>query len=559
MIVGSSKKKQQAAPKKVEDNQPPPPETYEQYLLRFIENRDFSGAATFIDFIVDELGQPRTNELMLWKGYSLFHLGEYSSAIDVYEELLKNDPDDIMLNLFISSCHYYNGDFDLAKQFADKGPSSDFRTRLLFHIAHKTGDEQELFQAHSQLVGTLENQLSLAAIHFMRGHFQDAIDIYQRLILQHPDYLAFHVYIAMCQYKLDQFNESNDSVDQYLGVNSDSAVALNLKSCDYLKLFDPDVAESQLLQIRKFSSSSYDFIESLVKHNICIFHDGTDGFTVLTPLVNVLHEARYNLCILYMRDNNPTEAYNLIGDQFQNMDDDESLLKAIVYLAVGQLTGDQASITEANAVFKEIGESEEKKNTVEGRQALATSKFVLGEYEEVLRILKTIEAMMEDNDEYNYDKAMTLAALSRWAEAERYFLLVKNEAYKREIFYKSWLCRCYIKNRKPDAAWNLYSEVTQTEDAKTLLEIIANDCYQTGDYYYSMRAYNILANYEPDQVYKDGMIASACGVFRNILSRRESPERLQDVVNALASDPDAEQTLQIIANYIDTSGEFNTY
>ncbi|KAK8891924.1 Intraflagellar transport protein 56 [Tritrichomonas musculus] len=555
MIVGSIKKKQQPPPKKIEEFTPPPQESNEALILRFIESRDFSGASTFIDFLFDELGQTKTTDFLLWKAYALFHLGRYSDAIEVYENIMKAEPNDV-INLFISSCYYYVSDFENAKLYADKGPTSDFRTRLQFHIAHKLNDEQELFQAHSQLVGTLENQLSLAAIHYMRTHYQDAIDIYQRLLIQHPEYIALHVYIAMCQYKLDKFEESNESVDQYLGINSDSAVALNLKSCDYLRLFDPEVAESQLLQIRKFSSSSYDFVESLVKHNLCIFHDGTDGFTILTPLASVLHEARYNLCILYMRENNPTEAFNLISEQFQPLDISEHLLKATVYLAMGQITADTGQIEEANSIFNEIGEMEVVKDTVPGRQALATSKFVVGEYEEVLRIFKTIETVLVDNDEFNYNKGMALAALSRWAEAERYFLLVKNATYTREIFYNSWLCRCYIKNKKPEAAWNLYSEATSTEDAKTLLEIISNDCFLSGDYYYSMRAYQILSQFELEPTYKEGMIASAAGVFRNILSRRDTPDKLQEVVAVLSEEPDAQQVLQIIVNYVETSGQF---
>lgn len=555
MIVGSVKKKQPPPQKKLEEFTPPAQESNEALILRFIESRDFSGAATFIDFIFEELNQPKTTDFLLWKAYALFHLGNYAEAIDVYESLMKEEPDDT-LNLYIASCYYYTADYENAKKYAEKGPQCDLKIRLQFHIAHKMNDEQELFQAHSQLVGTLENQLSLAAIHYLRTHYQDAIEIYQRLLIQHPEFIALYVYIAMCQYKLDKFEESNVSVDQYLSVNSDSAVALNLKSCDYLRLFEPDVAESQLLQIQKFSSSSYDFVGSLIKHNLCIFHDGTDGFTQLTPLVSVLHEARYNLCILYMRENNPQEAFNLINDQFQPLDIPEHLLKATIYLAMGQLTGDTGQIEEANNTFSEIGEMDIIKDTAPGRQALATSKFLVGEYEEVLRIFKTIETLMSDVDEFNYNKAMALAALNRWAEAERYFLLVKNITYTREIFYNSWLCRCYIKNKKPEAAWNLYNEATSTEDAKTLLEIIANDCFISGDYYYSMRAYHCLYQYELEATYKEGMIASSIGVFRNILSRRDTPDKLQEVVTILSDEPDAQQPLQVIVDYVENSGQF---
>lgn len=554
MIVGAKKRKTTKNPTQVEETTPPSPETFEEYILKFIEARDFSGTATFIDFITEELNQPMTTEISLWKGYALFHLGHYEEAINVYQQLLTNDPDDLLLNLYISSCYYYLGDYENAKNYANRGPSSDLRTRLLFHIAHKLNDEQELLQAHSQLIGTLENQLSLAAIHYLRTNYQDAIEIYQRLLIQHPEFLALYVYIAMCQYKIDSFEESNESVDQYLGVNSDSAVALNLKSCDYLRLFEPDIAESQILQIQKFSSSSYDFVASLVKHNICVFHNGIDGFTIFTPLVNAFHEARYNLCILYMRESNPSEAFNLINEQFQCLELNENLLKASVELSLGQMTSDQNLIEESNSIFKEIGEMDVVKDTVPGRQALATSKFITAEYDNVLRIFNTIEEMMTENDEFNYNKAMALASLSRWAEAERYFLLVKNESYKKEIYYCSWLCRCYIKNKKLDEAWNLYAEATNTEDAKTLLEIISNDCYLSCEYYYSMRAYNILASCDEDPTYKQGMISAAIGVFQNILSRKETAEKLQDVFACLEAEPDAEQVFTIIRNYLESSG-----
>ncbi|OHT05070.1 TPR Domain containing protein [Tritrichomonas foetus] len=558
MIVGAKKKKHSTQPKETRAQEVPipQPETNEQIILQSIENRDYTAAATFIEFIRDELKVPYTKELALWHGYSLFHQGEYLKAIDVYEKLLESEPDDLSLHLYISSCHYYNQSFDEAQASAEKGPTCDFKTRLLFHISHQRGDDQQLFKAHSELVGTLENQLSLAAIHFMRTHYQDAIDLYERLLQQHPDFLALYVYIAMCQYKLDQFQEANDSVDQYLAVNSDSAVGLNLKACAYLRLFEePDIAESQLLQIRKFSSASYHFVEALIEHNLVVFHNGTDGFTVLPKIVESLPEARFNLALLYMRESNSPEAFNLLQD-FTPLDINDMILKGTVLLAVGQLNGDTGILEEANNVFQEIGEMEVVRDTVPGRQCLATTKFITGDYAETLRVLKTIEDHMNESDEFNYNMAMTLGAQSRWPEAEKYFLLVKNPHYKNELFYTSWLCRCYIKNRKPESAWNLYTEATQTEDAKTLLQIISNDCFVGGFYYYSMKAYDVLSKFEGDATMRDGMIASAVGVFRSVLSRKESSDKLIDVLSALASEPEAEQTLQVIQDYIENSGEF---
>jgi intraflagellar transport protein 56 len=557
MIVGSNKRRSSQKEANPEGAKTPQgQETSEEFIQRSIENRDYTGAITFIEFLRDELKQPYSKEIALWHGYSLFHNGQYSAAIAVYNKLLKDEPEDTVICLYVASCEFYNQDYDDARSSALRGPPCDFRTRLLFHIAHQTNDEQELFQHHSNLVGTLENQLSLAAIHYMRTHYQDAIEIYQRMLMQHPEFLALNVYIAMCQFKLEQYDESNEAVDLYLGENSDSAVALNLKSCDYLKLFDAEIAESQLLQIRKFSSAAYDFVDGLITHNLCVFHDGVDGFTVLPKLVQALTEARYNLAVLYMRNNNPAEANEVIRD-LQPVEQNESILKATVLLAIGQANVEASQIEQANTIFGEMGAIETVKDTVCGRECLASAKFIVGDYEDTLRVLQTIEEIVSDLDEFNYDKAMTLASLSKWSEAERYLLLVKNSSYTHELYYLSWLCRCYIKNKKPEAGWNLYVDARSTEDSKALLRIIASDCYLAGYYYYSMRAYDVLSKYEPDPTYKDGLVASCVGVFRAVLTKKETADKLSEVMNVLAGEPDAQQVLQAIQQYAFESGEFD--
>ena len=150
MIVGGKRKRQTTVQQQADEPAVPAPETNEQSILSFIEGRDYSGAATFIDFLHKELNQPYTREIRLWHGYSLFHLGQYEDAIDVYEALLKEDPEDTVLYLYISACQYYLREFEEARISAEKGPSGDYRTRLLFHIAQQTNDEVQLMQSHSQ-------------------------------------------------------------------------------------------------------------------------------------------------------------------------------------------------------------------------------------------------------------------------------------------------------------------------------------------------------------------------------------------------------------------------
>ena len=78
----------------------------------------------------------------------------------------------------------------------------------------------------------------MAAVHYLRAHYQEAIDIYKRLVLQNKDLLALHVYIALCYYKLDYYDVSQEVLAVYLQKQSDSLVAVNLK-----------VDESQILLV----------------------------------------------------------------------------------------------------------------------------------------------------------------------------------------------------------------------------------------------------------------------------------------------------------------------
>lgn len=53
-----------------------------------------------------------------------------------------------------------------------QGPDGPLKTRVLFHSWHKLGDDAKLMEYHHELGDSLEEQLSLAAIHFLRAQYQ---------------------------------------------------------------------------------------------------------------------------------------------------------------------------------------------------------------------------------------------------------------------------------------------------------------------------------------------------------------------------------------------------
>jgi intraflagellar transport protein 56 len=44
-------------------------------------------------------------------------------------------------------------------------------------------------------------------------------------------------------------------------------------------------------------------------------------------------------------------------------------------------------------------------------------------------------------------------------------------------------------NGKPKAAWDVYLSMESTADSFNILEIIGNDCYQMGQFFYALKAF----------------------------------------------------------------------
>ena len=188
-------------------------------------------------------------ETLMWIGYCAFHLGKYERAQEVYMELMTGDlgkcPKEVPL--YLACVYYYMQMYKEAQDSAnDVDKESPLKNRVLFHVCHKLSDEHKLMQHHQKLSDTNEDQLSLAAIHYLRGHFQEATDIYKRLLLENRDDLALNVYVAMCYYKLDYYDVSLEILAVYLQTHPDSAVAINLKACNHFRLYNGKAAEAEL-------------------------------------------------------------------------------------------------------------------------------------------------------------------------------------------------------------------------------------------------------------------------------------------------------------------------
>ncbi|EWM26214.1 tetratricopeptide repeat protein 26 [Nannochloropsis gaditana] len=566
---------------------------------QFVRARDYAGALAILDFTrrMERVDGGSTLEYLLWRAYCAFHMGEYEQALHTYEGILrgehwasdgegrdlkdkktqspnkghsqctdgtaevagpKADTSLPEVHLFRACCHYYMQQYEEAERAAMHGPLEEggLRTRLLFHIAHKQGNETKLLHLHHQLSDGVEDQLSLAAIHYLRSHFQEAVEVYKRLLLEHRDDVALNVYVALCYYKMDHYDVVMEILAAYLQAHPGSLVALNLKACTTYRLYNGKAAEAEL---QKGLGEAYgvDLQEhALLRHNLVVFRGGEGALRVLPPLVDVIPEARLNLVIYYLRHNGTEEAFELMR-HLEPSTPQEYILKGIVNAGRGLALGSREHLKTAQQLFQLVGASASECDTIPGRQSMASCFFLLKNFEDVNTYLSSIRTYMGADDDFHWNYGISLAAVGDYQAAEESLFAVRNEEYKAEPAFLAWLCRCCIMNGNPHYAWELYLQADATAGAAAtfaLLQLVANDCYRMGHFLLAAKAFHVLERLDPDDPeYWEGKRGACAGVLQLCLAGTLPKEELQEAMILLregnVNNPQAEYMLRVMKKY----------
>ncbi|CAJ1053663.1 intraflagellar transport protein 56 [Xyrichtys novacula] len=191
------------------------------------------------------------------------------------------------------------------------------------------------------------------------------------------DFLALKVYVALCYYKLDYYDVSQEVLAVYLQRVPDSTIALNLKA--------------ELENLIDISSCSFEFAKELIRHNLVVFRGGEGALQVLPPLIDVIPEARLNL---------------------------EYILKGVVNAALGQDIGSRDHLKIAQQFFQLVGGSASECDTIPGRQCMAACFFLLRKFDDVLIYLNSVKSYFANDDTFNFNYAQAKAALGNYKQAE---------------------------------------------------------------------------------------------------------------------------------------------
>ncbi|XP_034180372.1 tetratricopeptide repeat domain 26 isoform X4 [Osmia lignaria lignaria] len=516
-------------------------------LEEFLEKRDYTGALTLLEF--NNASENNLNS-ELWMGYCTFHLGDYKRAATIYENLRKKDQVPTYVSTNLACCYFYLGMYPESQQILEDAPYSKLKNRLLFHLAHKMGNEPKLMEYNHMLEDVIEDQLCLASIHYLRAHYQEAIDVYKKILLDNREYFALNVYVALCYYKLDYYDAAQEVLQVYLQKYPDSAIAINLKACNHFRLYNGTAAQNEMKQLIEKMSNSFSFSHDLIRHNTVVFKGGEGALQILPNLVDVIPEARLNLVIYYLKQDDVREAFELIKD-LEPAVPQEYILKGIVNAVMGQETNSRDNIKTAQQYFQLVGSSASECDTIPGRQCMASCFFLYRQFEDVLVYLSSIKTYFSNEDNFNFNYAQARAAAGYFKEAEEAFQNVRNERYKNDYIYISLLAHCYIMNKKPQLAWDLYLKMDTSTESFNLLQLIANDCYKVGEFWYAAKAFDMLERMDPSPENWEGKRGACCGTFQYIVADRQPKELLPEIIQLLknTSNSQVEQIIRVMRKW----------
>eukprot|EP00834_Sanchytrium_tribonematis_P003846 NODE_164_length_14719_cov_1.036252.p10 type:complete len:102 gc:universal NODE_164_length_14719_cov_1.036252:265-570(+) len=100
----------------------------------------------------------------------------------------------------------------------------------------------------------------------------------------------------------------------------------------------------------------------------------------------------------------------------------------------------------------------------------------------------------------------------------------------------------------------MYLKMETSNISFSLLALIANESYKSTQYFYSLKAFDILYNVDSHPDHWNGKIGSICGVLKQHIQDQDNilyKQQLADAVETLkdTSSPDSLEILELINKY----------
>ena len=168
-----------------------------------------------------------------------------------------------------------------------------------------------------------------------------------------------------------------------------------MRACNLFRLYNGNAALDEVKQIKDLEKVLKE--NDLLRHNMVVFTDGQKALQVLPCLINLLPEAKLNLAIYYLRNDETSDAAELL-EELEPSTPQECILKGITLATDSEYSEDKlnqdSTIEEAKSYFQSVGTSPNEADTIPGRQCMAQFHFLQKEFNDVNIYLGSIQSYM---------------------------------------------------------------------------------------------------------------------------------------------------------------------
>lgn len=77
-------------------------------------------------------------------------------------------------------------------------------------------------------------------------------------------------------------------------------------------------------------------------------------------------------------------------------------------------------------------------------------------------------------------------------------------------------------NGKPKNAWDIYLSTETSSDSFNVLQLIGNDSYKMGHFYYAIKAFEALEKIDNENDYEEPLVGSVIGIFQMAIAGKET-------------------------------------
>jgi intraflagellar transport protein 56 len=208
-------------------------------------------------------------------------------------------------------------------------------------------------------------------------------------------------------------------LNPYLEKYPDSVIGINLRACNTFRLSDGRAAEAELRGLLEIMAASpHAFENDLVAHNKVVFRDGENALQIFPPLMAVVPEARLNLIVYHLRNDELPQAFALVKD-LEPATPQEYILKGVVHAALGQQVENREHLKLAQQFFQLVGASASECDTIPGRQCMASCFFLMKQFDDVMVYLKSIRTYFAADPTFNGARSTIVAIGLDWFHSPR--------------------------------------------------------------------------------------------------------------------------------------------